>query len=180
MTVQTKLKKLEETFNLAKESLEEINIDEKELTVVEECDGEVCIPEVVDEDGEKIEEEIFSIKSLKTDFALTRQNLLKLINAGQNMLTQAQVLDLADMKGSQIEALATLQNTIGKNLKLLIDLYDKILNIEERKNPKNPPKQEEEKGKGGGTHIDKAVIFNGSTKELLDLMSRKEDEEKDV
>ena len=169
--IQKKLKGLEKKFNLAKEVLEEVPLP-------------VIIPEVVDDmplveyqEDAKTEEEpepVFELSMLKQDFMLVRGQLKRLINSGQMILTQAQVMDVGDMKSTQLDSLASMQNAIGSNLKLLIDIYEKITKIEKMQAGaiKVSPTGESM----GDTYVDKQIVFTGSTTEMLALMNKQEKE----
>ena len=61
---------------------------------------------------------------------MVRQNVVTLINRGQNILESATHLDLGDMKAGQLEALASLQKSLGENIKLLLGIYKDIVSIE--------------------------------------------------
>lgn len=171
-----KLKQLEKKFSLAKEVLDELPTTESELVVAEVCEvGEKQL-DIVDPENQTVAEDVFSIESLKADFIIVRQNLLKLINTGQTILTQVQFMDVGDMHPQHLSALATLQTTVGQNLKLLIDIYEKIIRIEKMKKGAKPGEEDKDEG-SGNMKIDKAIVFTGSTKELLSMMNENGDTE---
>jgi hypothetical protein len=169
-----KLKRLEKTFDLAAQTLAELPEQEGgELVVAEVCDVGECELAVVDTDSQTTPEDVFTLNSLKQDFTIVRQTLLKLINTGQTILTQVQLMDVGDMHPKHLEALAGLQNSVGSNLKLLIDIYEKIAKIEKMKGKGGPPEPDDVPE--GGVKIDKAIVFTGSTKELLGMMDKKDE-----
>lgn len=132
-----------------------------ELTVIEENINDV-----------ELEEEIFSTKQLKTDFLMIKQNLNSLIVKGQRILDSAMVLDLADLKSSQLDALTNLQNSIANNLKLMINIYKEIAEIEKLRN-KNQPKIDQQNGNiNTGTIVNNNILLQGSTNDLLDLINK--------
>lgn len=172
MRTRVKLERLEKKFNLAANEVESIPVpailedDAIEAEVVNEDDDEPFSPKV------------FELDMLKQDFILVRAQLKKLISSGQNILSQAGVLDIGDMKASQLESLAAIQNVIGSNLKLLIDIYEKITKIE--KMQQHRPKAKASEAPTGSTFVDKQIVFTGSTTQLLAMMSasNKADKEK--
>lgn len=126
--------------------LEELSIKETEIEHVEKTD------------------EIFSNDLLKKDFLMVRQNLISLISKGQTLFDKTSELDLTELKASQIEALATLQKTISENLKMLIEIYRDIVEIENKRNNKNEVPQLVNTGTLN------QVLFNGSTLDLLNAL----------
>jgi hypothetical protein len=169
-----KLKMLEKKFSMAQEVLEELPNVDSDLVVAEVVDVGEAQLDVINADNQTVTDDIFSLQSLKADFVLVRQNLLKLINTGQTILTQVQFMDVGDMHPQHLSALATLQTTVGQNLKLLIELYEKIIRIENMKKGKKIDGEETGEGKGS-LKIDKAIVFTGSTKELLAMMDKKDE-----
>lgn len=80
---------------------------------------------------------IFELLELKSDFIMVKRNLKRLITHGQTIFDQTLTLDIADLKASQIEAIASLSNSINQNLMDLVGLYKIIVEIEQarRGNP---------------------------------------------
>lgn len=187
-----KLKNLEKKFNTAQSLVEELgefedNESDHFSDVPEKTDSpkgtfiirdEAQVPEVVDnfemmEYEDSDDEEMFSLKMLKQDFMMARQNVMQVCNIGQNILRQASVLDLSDLKASQLDALTNLQNSLGNNLKLMITLYKEIIDIEKSK---AALKGKKFSGDGGTTivqgDVNQNVIMAGGTHDLLDALEK--------
>jgi hypothetical protein len=116
------------------------------------------------------EESILSMETLKQDFMLVRNNILILVNTGQKILSQASVLDVSDLKPSHLEALANLQNTIGSNLQLMINIYKDLAAIEKSR-VRAIPKQDAIAQVNTGTINNTNVLFTGSSSDLMDLIN---------
>ena len=175
------LKKLEKQFNLAKDTIEEATSEVEVVEVVEaelvedNAGSELTVINPEDPEEDKPEFEVFGLPMLKEDFMMVRGQLMRLINTGQKIITEAGTLDIGDLKSSQIDALSSLQTALGSNLKLLIDIYDKINKIEAQKNSRSRGGQAfiaPQEG-GGNVNVDKAIVFTGTTAELLDMMDGK-------
>lgn len=185
-----KLKNLEKKFEMAESLISELDVvfeedgegkfssasrNESAVTVAapvvpEQVSGEL-LPAVPD----KVEEEIFSLDNLKADFMLVRQNILRVINAGQGILSQVGVLDLADMKASQLEALNGLQKTLAENLKLLVSIYKDIVDIEKAKGALKGSKGMQEPAPGTTVvqgNVNQNVLIAGGTHDMLDLLDQ--------
>jgi len=158
-----KLQNLEKKFNVANDLMEELtevaNEFEKDLIPVQSN-----LPVEVDE------EKVFSIETLKSDFLLVRNNIVKLINTGQRILDQASILDISDLKASQLQALSDLQSTLGNNLKMLISIYKEISEIEKLRVPTT--KQEIPSQINTGSITNNNIVFSGSSEELLTLIKQ--------
>lgn len=125
---EEKFDKLRKKFNMAEEAVEELSEDLDDLAMTETPEPGQHLPILSDNPNE-----VFTIDLLKQDFLLVRQNVLSVINRGQMLLEKVEILDIGDMKGSQLMALATLQKTLGDNVKLLMDIYKDIISIEKDK-----------------------------------------------
>jgi len=147
------LEKLEEKFNLQKIHSEEI---------INKIDKDINLEEI---DTKNIpEEELFSFEQLKNDYLMIRQELMKLIQLGQKILANASELEIYDLKAGQLMALAQLQDSVSRNLELMIDIYKKLTEIK-----KNLEVSKEEKKEENSFNIQNA-IFTGSTAELLKMI----------
>jgi len=147
------LEKLEEKFNLQKTHSEEI---------INKIDKDINLEEI---DTKNIpEEELFSFEQLKNDYLMIRQELMKLIQLGQKILANASELEIYDLKAGQLMALAQLQDSVSRNLELMIDIYKKLTEIK-----KNLEVSKEEKKEENSFNIQNA-IFTGSTAELLKMI----------
>jgi hypothetical protein len=143
------IQKLEEKFNLETQKTNEI---------VEKIDNEITSV-----DTEIPEEQLFSFEQLKNDYLMIRQELMKLIQLGQKILSSAADLEIYDLKAGQLMALAQLQDSVSKNLELMIDIYKKLTEIKKNLEPQKEEKKEEK------FNIQNA-IFTGSTAELLKMI----------
>lgn len=154
--MNTKLARLEKKFNVATELIQELTDDVETL------------PVVVDEKEEK-SEDVFSMSTLKTDFLLVRNNVLKLVNTGQRVLDTASLIDVSDLQANQLKALSDMQVAIGGNLKLLISIYKEIAEIEKMR-IKEVSKTETTQNVNNGNVTNNQIMFSGSSNELLDLI----------
>lgn len=128
----------------------------------------------IQDEIKKIEDEqkeirIIDLERLKSDFEVVRKTLYSLINHGNNILQQIEIIDIGDLKASTIQAISNLHSTIGRNLEILISIYQKIIDIEKSyQNLENKNyKEENEK------IINNTVIFQGTTKELIEIIKNK-------
>jgi len=163
MNKSKKLQQLEAKFGLAENLIEELSstiedITTTELSVIEENSVSEC---------DKKDDEILNVTSLKQDFMLIRNNLIKLINTGQRILEGASVLDISDLKPSHLESLSNLQSVLGNNMKMLIELYQTINNIEKTRQ-KALPKQEQNPTNINNTNNN---LFVGNSADLLKLLN---------
>jgi hypothetical protein len=167
MSKSTKLQNLESKFGLAENLLDELSNTIEEITSTElACaiipEGEISILQ---------DESILNMHTLKQDFLLIRNNVIKLINTGQRILDGASVLDISDLKPSQLEALANLQATLGGNMKLMLDIYKDIASIE--KSRRVVPTKAETLANNTGTinNTNNQIVFAGDSSELLKLIN---------
>lgn len=173
MKKSDKLKQLEKRFNIAAEVVAEMVGDveelEEDLTTELAISDHQLLPATIPDNIP--EGQVFSIELLKQDFFSMRQNIQSLIAIGQNILRQASVLDLADMKASQLDALTSLQATLGGNMKLLIDLYKQIIDIEKGRAALHGNFRED-----GGTvvkgNMTQQNIIVGGTHDMLKLLDQ--------
>ncbi len=101
------------------------------------------------------EEVVLNIKDLRDDFIKARKTLQNIIEKGEDLLNKIEILDIEDLKASQIQAIASLQSAIGSNTKLLLDIYKQRQEIE-----KNNHKDKEVK-------IQQNNLFVANSRELL-------------
>jgi len=164
-----KLNKLEEKLNIATDLISELS------AVVEDIESDT-LPELTEVSTESSPEDIkiFTIESLKSDFILVRNNVIKLINSGQRVLDAVSLVDVSDLKASQLQAISGLQSTLGNNLKMLISIYKEIADIETSRNKKSSKFDNSTPAAVNmGTNItNNNVIFGGSSSELLDLIKQ--------
>ena len=119
-----KLKKLEDQFNMATSLVTDLEvlvqeIDENQLEVVDTTTGEITGSE-----------SIMNLVMLRQDFTLVRNNIIKVVLAGQRILESASNIGFDEIKAGQIMALAQLQTALGSNIKLLMECYKDIAVIE--------------------------------------------------
>ena len=124
-----KLENLERKLNIATDLIKEFEVDENLPMEI----SETPVPMVIDE----INNDVFELNNLKSDFMLIRQNVLKLISTGQRFMESVSIVDPSDLKASQIQAISGMHETLGNNLKLLIDLYKQIADIETLRNKRS-------------------------------------------
>lgn len=154
---------LESKLNIANNLIEELNIDDYEIALP----TTTAISTIVSEESTN---EVFSLDTLKNDFIVIRQNVLKLISTGQRILDTSAILDPSDMKASQLTALSLLQQTLGNNLKLLVDIYKEIVNIEKTRSNIAGKIPEGTNVVNQGNIVNNNVIFSGSTDNLLSFL----------
>lgn len=173
-----KIEALEKKLNIATSLIEELDIEDcdivppnmaQSITVVEPIDGTINLPST----DVKQQEEVFSIDALKTDFVLIRQNLLKLITTGQRILDSASLIDVADMKASQLTALSSLLETVGSHCRTMVDIYKQISEIEKIRmctTGKSP--EGVNQINTGNTINNTQIIYTGDTSNLLDYIKQ--------
>jgi hypothetical protein len=157
------MEKLEKKFDLAKAKVEEASETLEKL-------GEGLIETGLEVIGEG-PEEVFTIALLKQDFMMVRQNLVALIAKGQRLLNTESQIDATELKASQVEALSELQNSISANLKLLIDIYKQVADIEKAKRSSMADMY----GHGMplmGNVTTNNIVFTGTPSELLSIMKK--------
>jgi hypothetical protein len=162
-----KLMNLEKKFNLAENLVDELSIVIEDITATELLP---CPTEVVDGSA-PVEASILDMGLLKQDFLLMRNNIMKLIHSGQRILDSASVLDIADLKASQLEALATLQGSLATSIKLLMDCYKDIASIEKSRQ-KPVSKQPVSENINNGSVTNNNIVFSGSSSDLLAIINK--------
>ena len=108
--------------------------------------------------------------SLKQDFLLVRNNIIKLINTGQRILDAVSVLDVSDIKASQLQAIAQLQTALGQNIRSLVATYKEIAEIEKLRIRET--KVEATPNINTGTVTTNNIVFSGDSSQLLDLIKQ--------
>lgn len=174
---EEKFDKLRKKFNMAEEAVEEMTEDLEELEIDTLGEPGQHLPAEPVEAGQLHLQPVFTIEALKQDFLMVRQNVLSVITKGQNILDQVGILEIGDMKGSQLMALATLQKTLGENVKLLMDIYKDIVAIEkdkaemEQMRNSMTPSYPAMNVKGD---VHQQIVVAGSTSDLLAAIKRNE------
>jgi hypothetical protein len=158
----TKLERLEKKLNITTELVQEMTEVIEEFEIAEPTP--VVVAELVSSEKPV---EVFTLEILKSDFMLIRNNIMKLVADGQRTLSSASVIDVSDLKASTIQALAGLQVAIGGNLKMLIDSYKIIVEIEKLRQKEKPMIQTMGAVNMGTVNN---IAFSGSTSELLQLI----------
>jgi hypothetical protein len=155
-----KLENLEKRFGLAEQLMEELDgvIENIGLDLQPE---EIMLPTTPDQS-------IMNMGLLAQDFMMARNNIMKLISTGQKILDSASVLDIGDLKASQLEALSNLQTTIGNNIKLLMDIYKDIAAIEKTR---QKPVTKTETNPAQVSNTVNQNLFVGSSSDLLKLIN---------
>src|SRR5208337_1053178 len=116
-----KIKKLEDQFSMATSLVTDLEvlvqeIDENQLEIVDTTTGEIT----------NCDQSILNLVMLKQDFTLVRNNIIKVVLAGQRILESASNIGFDEIKAGHIMALAQLQTALGSNIKLLMDCYKDI------------------------------------------------------
>lgn len=162
---------LEKKLNIASSLIEELDFE------IEDCITELpelTAVEVITVDDLSASTEVFSTGSLKADFAMIRQNVMSLITTGQRIVNTASVIDVSDMTPAYLKSMSELQQTLGNNLKLLIDLYTQIANIEKTRDRTKDKKVGSEPAviNQGTITNNNNLVFTGDTNELLDILKQ--------
>lgn len=171
MTKSTKMQRLEDKFGMAKTLVEDLS------EAIDDLGTSTNLPDVTGTPTTDVvvvppEESILSMDTLKSDFMMVRNNIMALVTSGQQILSQASVLDVADLKPSHLEALANLQRTLGDNLQLMINIYKDLAAIEKSR-IKPVSKVEAPSQVNTGTINNTNVLFTGSSAELMELINSK-------
>ena len=159
-----KVNKMDKIFDLADETIQEMDESTKEITMspssyetvdVEISDNDIGDPNVT-----------FELSELKKDFLIAKRGLKKLVKQGQTMMDTAQYVDLETASGSQIMAIATLSKVISEQLKMLVESYKDISEIEKNMRPST--------GFGEGTiikgNVTQQTVVMSSADLLKDIM----------
>jgi hypothetical protein len=162
-----KLMNLEKKFNLAENLVEELSIVIDDITTTEL----LPVPTAVEGDLAPVDVSIMDMSLLKQDFVLMRNSIMKLIHTGQRILDSASVLDISDLKASQLDALSNLQATLGANIKLLFECYKDIAVIEKSRQ-KAASKQPVQENINNGTVTNNNIVFSGSSSDLLSIINK--------
>lgn len=171
MNKSLKLEKLEKKFNVATKLIEDLDdiSAEFESDVVTDI-----IPLPCNEIATTVQEDVFTITQLKQDFLMVRQNVMSLITKGQRILDQISILELSELKASQVEAMTNLQKVIGENLERMLNMYKMITEIEKVRQKTSPNEV------GGainmGSVTNNNIVFNGSPNDLLDILAKQKNE----
>ena len=165
--MNVKLENLEKKLNIANDLIDELNIEEFEIMPLE-----LMVLENSKENTSNSDEkfEVFTLDTLKSDFICIRQNVMKLITSGQRILDSTSLIDVSDLKASQLMAIATLLKTIGENSKTLIDIYKQIVEIEKLRVKEKVPEPTQTAMINSGTVVNNQILFNGDTSQLLEFI----------
>ena len=158
---------METKFNLAQTLVEDLSelVDDfstDEFIPIEYESGEVAC--VTSPDS------ILDLSQLKMDFQIVRQNIMKVVAAGNRILDGVSVLDLDDLKPSHLMALAQLQTALGSNISLLLNSYKDIAAIEKSRVVAKP-KPNEVPNVSGNLTQNNITVYGGSTAELLSIIN---------
>lgn len=161
---QDQIRSLEERFNIAESLVEELDCIVDDLVPVtrslhsNEMDNNLDIV-------------VMDVQSLKQDFQLVRNNIIKLVGSGQRILDSASQIDIEDLKASQLDALANLQSTLGNNLKLLIDIYKDLAAIEKSRQKPVAKDNIVPENVVNGNVTNNQILFTGDSNALLKLIN---------
>jgi len=175
-----KLKNIEDIFNAAEDALHDITIgeivkddDTKSITVTAEVEYEI---DTVTEDEMALTESggIFELKDLKRDFIVTKRSLRKLTLQLQTMMDSAGELDVEDMSGQKVMAIAQIAAVTSQTLKDMIELYRSITEIQNGLKVTQQPMQ----GMMVAGDLNQNIIYAGNTADLLESLNEVPDVEK--
>jgi len=158
---------LEKKLNIATTLIDELDIENYEIMTPEVMTQSLTVV------GEEQSDEIFSIETLKKDFIIIRQSIMRLISTGQRVLDTVSLIDPSDLKGPQISAISTLIQTLGVNSKLMVDIYKEIVSIEKTRSQTKAGGGKTPQTSGvvnQGTVNNNNIIFSGSTDNLLSFL----------
>lgn len=164
------MKKIENIFKEAEEIAENLeieDIDEEEKNITLSVAGyeieESIDPELLEN------KEIFEIKELKKDFIICKRTLYTIIRKGQQILSSAPC-STDELKASEIAALAQLSEVISKQLKMIVEMYKDIqdieLKIKQMQSGINVPE-------GSNFTQNNNNVFVGRTDELMDIINNR-------
>jgi len=174
MNKSEKLQRLEQKFGAAQTAVAQIDDLVSELGINNidvEPAGALTVKEANLPSTETEHLELFSVQRLLTDFEMVRSNIIRLINTGQRILESTQVLDLGDLKASQLDALTNLQRTIAENTKMLLEIYKDMAAIEKARGAgKAKPVDVPAGNVMTGPVTQNNIVFQGSTAELMKLI----------
>lgn len=167
--VPKRLKKVEELFDIAQETLEECQLppEPEESTEIE-----VLPPENSTELGDPVEEgnkelqlpRLFDLSEVRQDFMIARRNLNKLMLRCQNLMDGTEGFNIVEMKSSQVEAVALLANSINMQIQTVVRLYRDLAEIEKLRTPP------ELRGTGPRSDTKSDAVYIGDSKSLLDII----------
>lgn len=164
-----KFELLEKKLNIATTLIEELDFDDYEIELPETRSDlqDIQKTELVEESCN----EVFSLDTLKSDFVIIRQNILKLISTSQRVLDSCAILDPSDIKPATLASIAELQNSLGNNISLLVKVYAEVAKIEGIRN-KNKAGNKVDSNINQGTVItnNTQILYSGSTSDLLSFM----------
>jgi len=181
-----RLETLQKKFDMAEETVEQMTTQIEVIS--EEDDLSQLTTTEIKQPGEHLPEsvfeEVFTLDLLKQDFMSMRSSILSLISRGKTILDDTGRLDIADMKASQLEALAALQKSTGENIKLLMGIYKDIVAVEKDKyvilrglNQENLGMQTQGNIQVGQVaQVTQNVIIAGGTHDILALMEKAKEE----
>jgi hypothetical protein len=160
---------LEKKLNIATNLVDELEIEECDIFLPSSA-SEYPVQTLV----EKLptNNEVFSIDTLKTDFIMIRQNVMKLIATGQRVCDSASLVDVSDMKPSTLQAIAILHQTLGSNIKLMVDIYKQIADIEKTRDKTRPKDEQPNVVTNSGTIVNNNIAFQGDISELLEIINQ--------
>ena len=146
------INKLSEKLEIAKEELKTLEV----IEVPQEEQKELLTEDVL------IDANLLSKKQMiQDDFMEVRNSLKNLVKRGEDIINQIQFVDVADLKSSQIQAVASLQSAIGSNLKLLLDLHKQLIDTN------NSLEYKKDKKEDSNVKIQQNNLFVGTSRDLL-------------
>ena len=167
----TKLQRLEQKFGMAEALVEELGDAISDLDVAGNVPA--LANDIPHDVAIKEEESVLSMASLKQDFLMVRNNILTLVKTGQEILQAASAMDFSDLKPSHLEALSSLQNTVGSNLQLMINIYKDLAAIEKsRIRPVSKAEAAAQVNTGVINNNNTNVLFTGSSADLMELINK--------
>ena len=153
-----KLKKVEKLLNVTQDAIDDMQIIQPTSYDVDTI-----------EDLDDSQMAIFEVNELRKTFVLVKQNLTSMVNSGQNLYNQIDGLLIDDLKASEVSAIAQLGDSIARQLKIMIEIYKDISDIEQSRKstiPNNLPPG------SNVTQNTQNIVVQGSTKDMLEQISK--------
>ena len=166
MKQRKNIKKLEKVFNIAEDVIQSLEINKEGMQEI------TLAPEAYQFDEKEIEKNgVLGLAELKADFLIAKRNLRKLIRHGQTLMDTSADMDMEEMTASKIMAIAQLSTSISGQLKMLVEIYKDIAEIEKSRKGGLPGAFE---GNLAGV-VHQNIIFTGDATSLMKYLKGKND-----
>ena len=166
------LKRIEELLDVSQQTIDEVEISDEDLIVQEDqyeasdeySDSLVGAPNtqiMSDPEGDLM---LFERQELKKTFIEVKRNLQRLVAHGNTLMDQVSGVQLEELKASELSAISELSRTISDQLKMMIEVFKDIIQIEkDLKSLGNPGPNIPE----GTTVTQNNYNFTGTTQDIL-------------